>query len=73
LVSLITIHKIALTASTLEKRFSIYRPAAQQFMADHQTEIAAHAQAHAITAPAHNHGVPDPVWEILKQQVADPQ
>lgn len=65
--------KIALSASTLEKRFGIYRPAAQQFMAEHQAAIAAHAQAHGITAPAHNRSVPDPVWEILKEQVADQQ
>ena len=42
-------------------------------MAEHQAEIAVHAQAHAITAPAHNRGVPDPVWEILKELVAREQ
>lgn len=63
--------KVALSASTLEKRFGIYRPAAQQFMADHQAEIAAHAQAHAITAPAHNRSVLEFVWEILKERAAE--
>jgi hypothetical protein len=63
--------KVALTASTLEKRFGIYRPAAQQFMANHQTEIEAHTQTHSITAPAHNRGVPDQVWEMLKERAAD--
>ena len=63
--------KVALSASTLEKRFGIYRPAAQQFMAEHQAEIAAHAQAHAITAPAHNRSVLEFVWEILKERTAE--
>jgi D-alanyl-D-alanine dipeptidase len=64
---------VALTASTLEKRFGIYRPAAQQFMADHQQEIEAHAQTHAITAPAHNRGLPEGLWETIKQMIADEQ
>jgi hypothetical protein len=63
--------KVALSASTLEKRFGIYRPAAQQFMADHQQEITAHAQAHAITAPAHNRSVLEFVWEILKERATE--
>jgi hypothetical protein len=63
--------KVAISATTLERRFGIYRPAAQQFIADHQAEIEQHAQAHAITAPTHNRGVPDQVWEILKQQSAE--
>jgi D-alanyl-D-alanine dipeptidase len=64
---------VALTASTLEKRFGIYRPAAQQFVADHQQEIEQHAQTHGITAPAHNRGLPPAIWETIKQMIADQQ
>lgn len=63
--------KVALTAATLEKRFGIHRQMAQQFTADQQAQIAAHLQAHGITSQAHNRGVPDQVWEQLKQQASE--
>lgn len=62
--------KVALTGTTLEKRFGIHRQMAQQFMADQHQQIAAHTQAHGITSQAHNRSVPDPIWATLKQQAA---
>ena len=63
-----TNEKVALSASTLEKRFGLFRPTAKAFLEAHQQEVDAHNQAHAITAPAHNRSVPDPVWDALKDQ-----
>jgi hypothetical protein len=55
--------KVALSASTLEKRFGLFRPTAKAFLEAHQQEIEQHNQAHNITTPAHNRSVPDRVWE----------
>ena len=63
-----THEKVALSVSTLEKRFGLFRPTAKAWLEAHQQEVEQHNQAHRITAPTHNRSVPDEVWETLKEQ-----
>ena len=63
-----TNEKVALSASTLEKRFGLFRPTAKAFLEAHQHQVEQHNLVHAITGPAHNRSVPDEVWDTLKDQ-----
>jgi hypothetical protein len=63
-----THEKVALSASTLETRFGLFRPTAKAWMQAHQSEVDQHNLAHAITSRIHNRDVPNHVWDTLKEQ-----
>ena len=62
--------KVALSATVLEKRFGLFRPTAKAWLQTHQQEVEDHNVRHGITAPTHNRGVPEHVWEQIKQQAS---